>query len=967
MFSAHLSRAYGENAAVTHSYDAHPALPETSSPDHAIGWRITFHLRSVWWGYIAVLTLYMAVAVLLTWPTAVHLNTHLPGDGGDDPAIAWNLWWVKHALLTLKTSPLYSDFLFYPIGINLAFYTLTVLNALTALPLTLNVGVVAASNLHTWFTMVVGGFGVFLLVRQLQARIAVTPAVGVASRGVDRSWGPAIFAGICYAFCSSQLFYLALGQFNIASSHWVPFVVLCVYRSHWALRSLRWPLMAAIFLIMQLWAEMTYASFSVVFIALYLFYEVGVTLVSAVSSGRQRVRKGKWWGDVYLALRNVLVAGLLFIVGAAPLLAAMLPDLMEEGDFWVQGSGFAETFSADLLGFLVPTVHHPLFGELIHRTTIAAFDKGQHVYVGLTLLALAIVGILWGGQRRTVLFWAIATFFFAWLTLGAVVHINGISTGISGPFAVLQTLPFFKGNRYPSRYSVLLMLSLSVLAALGVSAVSRWWARRGRYTTGARSSNVVSLIVVCMFLIEHLSLPLPQSDMRVPEIYRSLSHTGTGTLLDIPFAWRNGFRITGPIDPGFMFGQFYQTVHNRRLLQGNTSRNPAFKFQYFTEAPVLNSLLALETGHTLPPERWEADRVLASDVLRFFGVQHIVIRRAYAGTDNPSVTPEATIPYIEAVLPVERIHAGDGLHVYRVLLSPLPQTIEVIASEPLARLYLGEGWGPLPDRQIGSEDLLWAQRTQVRLLIPLRGGDARLTMRLYVPGEGQRVAVQAGNWCSEWLALTPGWNEHMMQLPAEHVQAGLNEIWLRFERLYTVENLVALEQLSSSELHRLWYARYGIPIVVQSAGEEVGDFAHIYIGGRDVAVNERGYNVAVLEQTGNVTSVAFDTHLDATAAYRLAQFLAGVPEDALVAVAVADEASMRLDEAGVAALRALGATGDLRNRFRWSHAMIGVKGGAAGSALEAFDGLRPVTIALGAAVSRTTVAAGVAWLRFESD
>ena len=87
---------------------------------------------------------YLLITIVLTWPTAQHVTTHLPGDGGDDPAIAWNLWWVKHAMLNEGRNPFQTDFIFYPIGINLAFYTLTVLNAVTALPLVLNLGVVAA-------------------------------------------------------------------------------------------------------------------------------------------------------------------------------------------------------------------------------------------------------------------------------------------------------------------------------------------------------------------------------------------------------------------------------------------------------------------------------------------------------------------------------------------------------------------------------------------------------------------------------------------------------------------------------------------------------------------------------------------------------------------------------------------------------------------------------------------------------
>ena len=114
---------------------------------------------------LLLLLVYFLLAIVLTWPTITHLSTYLPGDGGDDPAIAWNLWWVKYALLNAGQNPFQTDFMFYPIGINLAFYTLTALNAVTALPLTLNLGVVTASNVHLFFTFAVGGYSAFLLAR----------------------------------------------------------------------------------------------------------------------------------------------------------------------------------------------------------------------------------------------------------------------------------------------------------------------------------------------------------------------------------------------------------------------------------------------------------------------------------------------------------------------------------------------------------------------------------------------------------------------------------------------------------------------------------------------------------------------------------------------------------------------------------------------------------------------------------
>jgi len=312
---------------------------------------------------------YLLLAIALTWPTVGHLTTHLPGDGGDDPAIAWNLWWVKHALLNEPQNPFYSNFIFYPIGINLAFYTLTVLNAVMTLPLTLNLGVVAASNLHLWFTFVVGAYGTFLLTRYILTtghrpltsegntsydgqRSVTSPEPVPWTDGL--SWLSAAIAGGIYAFASSKLFYVALGQFNIASSHWVPFAALYIIKTHHQPRRLKNAVMAGLFITFQAWTEMTYASFLLVFLGLYWLYYV---------------LDFRFWVLDYKSIRQAVIPQvratgimvLTFTIGLIPILAQMLPDMRAEGDFLVEGSGFAEAFSADLLGFIIPTMHHPLF------------------------------------------------------------------------------------------------------------------------------------------------------------------------------------------------------------------------------------------------------------------------------------------------------------------------------------------------------------------------------------------------------------------------------------------------------------------------------------------------------------------------------------------------------------------------------------------------------------------------------
>ena len=110
-----------------------------------------------------VLSAYLLLGLILTWPLVAHLATHVPGDGIDDPSLAWNLWWVKHALVDLPQNPFISAWQFWPIGINLAFYTLTVLNGMLGVPLVSAFGVIPAYNLLLLSSFVLGGYGAYLL------------------------------------------------------------------------------------------------------------------------------------------------------------------------------------------------------------------------------------------------------------------------------------------------------------------------------------------------------------------------------------------------------------------------------------------------------------------------------------------------------------------------------------------------------------------------------------------------------------------------------------------------------------------------------------------------------------------------------------------------------------------------------------------------------------------------------------
>ena len=892
---------------------------------------------------LGVLLAYVLLALIFTFPLITQLSTHVTGDGIDAPPLTWNLWWVKYALVDLGRNPLQCDYLFYPIGINLAFYTLTVLNGMLSIPLQSVIGLIAANNVVLLSSFALGGWGTFLLSEHLLVSTGVhqnTHApkkpgnAGQTGTGLRVTWGiyfASFVGGLVYAFASSKLFFAALGQFNIASSQWVPFYVLFLFKCREKPQSFTMPVLLALFLLLQTWAEMTYASFLILFTLLFLAYHF-------LSSKGARA--------LYGSFRSMLIAAVIFMAGISPLLLTMLPELSAEGDFFVEGTGFAETFSSDPLGLIIPTQLHPFLGRLVDYSNFP-HDKGQHLFLGYVTLAVALCGLIRSLRYGAVRFWGFVTLFFLVLAFGPDLRFNGVSLGVPLLFGLLQRIPFFNGNRYPGRISVMVVLGLAVLAAFGAFCLIR-------YASSQRlAKKYVSLVPISLaglIAFEHLSVPLPLVELRVPDVYYQIAQDREDvTLLDIPVAWRNGFRVTGTMDPVIMFEQFAQTIHHKRVLAGNTSRNPEYKFQYFTELPVINSIIALETGHSLPAGQVQEDAAQAASLLRFFNVRYIVVHPEQAGTD--------TVSYVEAVMPVEKFFQDAELIAFRVKSPGLPSEARLDFGQPLTAAHLGEGWG----EAYVTDNYVWAQRDGALLMVPLDGGAKRLTFRVWAPGPRQVMRLEMNGSVLPGLELAEGWGEYEIGLPADSVRAGMNRLRLRFSRLFPVGDVLPIgPPLGQSNIS------VPVSILAKSAGHEVGNFGHIYLNGRNVSLQGIGYNMVALDpKTGSILDRrTFNTFSVGRASRDLADWVDALPEGVLVVLAVRDEASAKLTQEAVDALRLLGLQGDLRGRFRWSHAAIGAKGLPAGQGIEDTQALRPATVKLGLSVTATRVAAAFEWMQF---
>ncbi len=906
-----------------------------------------------------VLAVYTLAALLLTWPLVRHLATHVPGDGIDDPSLAWNLWWIKTRWVDQVNPDIFhADWMFHPIEINLGFYTLTPLNGLLSVPLQTAFTLVVASNLILLSSFVLAGFGAYLLA--LQEIKQPTSKIGNLQLA-------ALFAGFVYAFASSKLFYVSLGQFNIASSQWIPFCALYLLRlgraSTWR-AGVRNALSAGLFLTMQAWAELTYASFLIVFAAVVFLWSLFTRPGQPATRHAPRA----------IRITTFTLLALLFLIGIAPFLWAMLPDLVREGDFFASGGGFADAFSADLAGYLLPTRLHPFFGDWV-RALPFPHTLGQQIFLGYSVMLLATIGgvaLLRQSQARWHGgFWPVATVLFWWLTLGSHMRWLGEPLPIPGLFALISQLPFFSGNRYPSRYSVMLLLCVAVLAAGGIA---RLLASQKSRTQRWQAGLIGGLIV--LLLLEHLSIPLPLSDFRVPSIYQRLAAApGDFAVLELPTGWRNGARVLGKSDVLIMMQQWYQTTHGKRRLGGNTSRNPVYKFQYFTQAPLIGDLIGLMNAEAQSnPANAEIARVvdgeldaiiarnrpLASQVLNFLDIQYVTV--------HVEKSPPALLRFVDEALPLTLVDESQGpdwsgaastIRLYHVNASPVTNW-EIDLATPAGQLHLAEGWSTL-----AANGLRYATRSCADLLFNLPDSGGNLTLTL--AGPPQNVTISLNGKLLGATTLTPNPTTTLVSTPRGWTNELIDRVQLCFDRR------TPLTDLNAPPTSQGWpigatgsFVTYNL--VAQSAGKDVGDFAHIWVDGVDVAMHLPGYNLVALDGNGAVQdSRAFSTFSSTAEAQDMADWLQGWPTGTIIAGAVQDEASSNLTEQAILALNRLGVATDLRERFRWSHALIGVVGAPPASALESTSLLQPASVYVGNPVDAPAVYGAVGPISFVAN
>jgi hypothetical protein len=387
-------------------------------------------------------------------------SLYLVPDLGDPLFSMWRVGWVFRQLQG-DPRALFDANIFHPEPLTLTFSDSMLLPALTAAPL-LIAGLHHAVVYNVLFMsgFLLSGVATFLLVRRLT--------------GCTRA---AMVSGIVYAFYPYRFEHYS--HLELQMTHWMPLGLLALHRFLDSLRT-RDLLLAAACALAQLYSSMYYG----LFFGLYAL-AVGGVLWRARAIPWQRV------------VRPAAVAGVAALLLAIPLARPYLAAQARKGSRDVPA---VRAYSATAADYFRAHERSARYGRLL-----AGGQPERELFPGVTPILLAAAALVP----------PIGTGTLAYLA-GLALSFDG-SLGMNGllyPYLYEVFLPI-RGLRVPARFSVLVGLSLAVLAGFAVQRLLRTMPGRRGYIAWAA-------VVVLVCLDVQPALRLQPVWREPPAIYASL-------------------------------------------------------------------------------------------------------------------------------------------------------------------------------------------------------------------------------------------------------------------------------------------------------------------------------------------------------------------------------------------------------------------------------------------------------------
>ncbi len=500
---------------------------------------------------LAVL-LYVALTFALAWPFSVTLASSVLWAGPDTELFLWTLAWDVHAF-TAQPLSIFDANIFHPLRHTLAYSENLIGSAIVAAPVLWATGnFVLAMNVVSLLSVVLCGAGTYMLARQ----------VGVGKAG-------AILAGLIFAFSPPRFF--RISQLHLNAVQWMPFALAFLHRyvDQGCRRDLRFA--AACFSLQAL-----SSGHGAVFLAVAFAGLIAWRLASGMPLALPR------------RLRDLGATGAILLL---PAVLVIVPYAIVQDEVGLKRP-YTDQWSSNPASFLASPAHVPslvlsALGGARIRETADAF-----LFPGYLPFLLGVLLVLPRGDQSAMLTPSNrarargTAWFYVALTVVSVL------LAIGPPFSLwrfVYWMPGFNFIRAPSRFTILALLGLAVLAGMGFDRLrSRLTPPHARLAAGLVGAALVAEFAAVPLISVPYQLEIPSAD-------RWLAlQPGRFAIAEMPAPGIRGSLPTPRLQTLYML---HSTAHWQKTIHGQSGIEPKQHTELYAQLiafPDERSLQALE-------------------------------------------------------------------------------------------------------------------------------------------------------------------------------------------------------------------------------------------------------------------------------------------------------------------------------------------------------------------------------------
>ena len=467
--------------------------------------------------HIALFVAYLVIALIMFAPITANMGNTAPGTGGDTYLGLWGVWWVPYALLTLHTSIWSTSLLFWPVGANLVYQTMSPLGGLLTAPFQL-ISIPFAYDVLFFLGFALSGMTMYILANYF-----------------TKNFYASAFAGLVYAFSAVHIA-LAIAHIDWMNIEWIPLALYFFIRmikekeQYWDAVGLGVSFVLITFMGDIEQSVMTLLLLAAVLVA-YLIPKHTRVLMLTPRFGMQLV--------IAIAVGFVIGSW-----GFIPIINSLLqPGTLSNANY-LNDFPHNMIWSDDLLSFFLPSFYNGLYNGVVasgYGNAIYLPSPSERVsFIDYVVMALAIFA-MYKDRKRTYL-WLGVGIIFAWLALGPYLQIYGNNTGIPALYQIYHSVPGLGIIREPGRFDVVASIAFAMLAAIGMHSLIDYIGKHEKHRQKKNLPLIVFGVLAIIFLINnngYPSTPLLQSldytNVQVPAIYSELSHlNGNFSVLNLP-------------------------------------------------------------------------------------------------------------------------------------------------------------------------------------------------------------------------------------------------------------------------------------------------------------------------------------------------------------------------------------------------------------------------------------------------